>query len=221
VRRWAPLAIVIALLAATAVAFATTERQKLEKTPFAVLHVERYLSPKHSAATIDLRFRRPHLITLQIVDANDHVVTTLARERRVEPGHTQFQWSGTGIRDGSYRPKLTLDDGREFTLQNPIAVDSAAPAATLVGYRPHIVKRGEKPEVKITYRVSEPAHVIVYVNGHRELLGGAKSLQFAVNLPAKRNGRRLRPGRYRLQLAAVDLAGNVGPRTRAFLLRVR
>ena len=92
-RRWAPLAIVVALLAATAVAFATTERQKLEKTPFAVLHVARYLSPGHSAATIDLRFRRPHLITLQIVDANDRVVATLARERRVEPGHTQFQLS--------------------------------------------------------------------------------------------------------------------------------
>jgi hypothetical protein len=221
VTRWAPLAIVVVLLAATAVAFATTERQKLEKTPFAVLHVERYLSPRHSASTIDLRFRRPHLITLQLVDANERVVGTLAREHRVERGRVQFQWRGRGIRDGVYRPKLTLDDGREFTLPTDITVDSTAPTATLVSYRPHVVRRRGKPEVRIAYRVSEPAHVLVFANGKRDVLGGAKSLQFAVNWQVRRNGRRLRPGRYRLQLAAVDLAGNVGPRTHVFVVRVR
>ncbi len=36
-----------------------------------------------------------------------------------------------------------------------------------------------------------------------------------------RRARQLRPGRYRLQLAAVDLAGNVGERTRPFIVRIR
>ena len=220
-RRWGPAAVALVLLAATAVAFATTERQKLEKTPFAVLHVEQTFSPAHGTATIDLRFRRRHLITLQIVDGSDRVVATLARERRVEPGHVQFQWNGHGVRDGGYRPKLTLDDGREFTLPNEIVVDSVAPVATLVAYRPRVLRRRARPEIRIAYRVSEAAHVLVFLNGKRELLGYAKALQSAVNLAARRNGRRLRPGRYRLQLAAVDLAGNVGPRTHPFVVRVR
>jgi hypothetical protein len=221
VTRWAPTLVVVALLAATAVAFATTERQKLEKTPFAVLHVDRTLAPARRRATIDLRFRRKHLITVQIVDASGRVVATLARERRVEPGLTVLRWTGHGVRDGAYQPKLTLDDGREFTLPNQIVVDSVPPSATLLSYRPHVLPRRAKPEVRIAYRVSEPAHVLVFVNGRREVVGGAKSLQFAVNWSAKRNGRRLRPGRYRLQLAAADLAGNVGPRTHVFVVRVR
>lgn len=221
-RRWGPTVVVVVLLAATAVAFATTERQKLEKTPFAVLHVQPAFSPAHGTATIDLRFRHPHLVTLQILrSGNERVVATLAKERRVEPGHVQFQWGGRNAPDGLYVPKLVLDTGREFTLPNQIRVDSVAPRATLVSYRPHLLRRRSKPEIQIAYRVSEPAHVLVFVNGTRVILGGAKALRYAVNWETKRNGRRLRPGRYRLQLAAVDLAGNVGPRTHTFIVRIR
>lgn len=219
-RRWAPTAIVVALLAATAVAFATTERQKLEKTPFAVLHVDRDVSPSGAPALIVLRLHRPHLVTLQIVDKNDRPVATLAREQRYEPGTVRFRWR-PHTRDGAYEPRVTLDDGREFTVPATIHVDSIAPTATLVSYRPQVLRRSAKPQVRIAYRVSEPAHILVYMNGRRELRGGAKSLQFAVDWAAKRTGARLPPGRYRLQLAAVDLAGNVGARTRPFVVEVR
>ena len=219
-RHWAPTAIVVALLAATAVAFATTERQKLEKTPFAVLHVDREASPSGNPALIVLRLHRPHLLTVQIVDKNDRPVATLAREQRYEPGTVRFRWR-PDTPDGAYELRVTLDDGRQFTVPATIRVDSVAPTATLVSYRPHVVGRNAKPQVRIAYRVSEPSHILVYVNGRRELLGGAKALQFAVNWAAKRNGGRLPPGRYRLQLAAVDLAGNVGARTRPFVVDVR
>ena len=63
--------------------------------------------------------------------------------------------------------------------------------------------------------------VLLYVNGRRELVGGAKALRSTVQWFARRSHRRLRRGRYRLQLAAVDLAGNVGPRSRPFVLRIR
>ena len=220
-KRWGPTVIVVVLLAATAVAFATTERQKLEKTPFAVLHVEPAFSPAHGTATIDLRFRRAHLVTLQIINNLGHAVATLAREQRVERGNVQFQWRGRRIPDGVYQPQLTLDDGREFTLPNQIRLDSVAPRIVLVSYRPRILRRRDKPIVKIGYRVSELAHAIVFVNGHRRVFGGAKALQAALNWEAEKNGRRLRPGRYRLQLAAIDLAGNVGARTDVFVVRVR
>lgn len=220
-KRWAPTAIVVALLAATAVAFATTERQKLEQTPFAVLHVEAAFSPKHGAATIDLRFERAHLVTLTIIDSTGRVVSTLAHERRVARGEVQFQWRGARVADGLYQPEVTLDDGREFVLPSQIRVDSVAPRIVLVSYRPHVLRRADKPVVKIAYRVSEAAHAIVFLGRTRCALGYAKALQAALNCPLKRHGRRLRPGRYRLKLAAIDLAGNVGPRTDVFVVRVR
>jgi hypothetical protein len=218
-RAWAPTAIVVALLAATAVAFATTERQKLEKTPFGVIRVDDDVSPAH-AAVIELRLHRRHLLTVQIVDANDRTVATLVREQRYEPGNVVLRWH-PAVPDGVYEPRVTLDDGREFTIPATILVDSVAPTAALVSYRPHVLRKRAKPEVKIAYRVSEKAHILLYVNGRRVLRGGAKSLQFAVNWATKRGGRRLRPGRYRLRLAAVDLAGNVGPRTAPFVVRIR
>lgn len=185
------------------------------------MHVEQAFSPSHGTATIDLRFHRAHLVTLQIINKVGHAVATLAREQRVEPGDTQFQWRGRKVADGVYQPQLTLDDGREFTIPNQIRVDSVVPRIALVSYSPRILRRRDKPTVKIAYRVSELAHAIVFVNGRRRVFGGAKALQAALNWEAEKNGRRLRPGRYRLQLAAIDLAGNVGPRTHVFVVRVR
>ena len=219
-KRWGPAVVVVVLLAATAIAFATTERQKLEKTPFAVVHVTKAFSPGKSSATITLKLRRPHLVTLQVVDSQDHVVGTLAQEERLEPGRVSFHWRGP-VADGVYEPKITLDTGRVFSLVNQIRADSTPPRTRLLSYRPRILRKHRKRHVVIVYRVSEPAHVILYVNGRRELLGGAKALQTKVEWFGRRKGRPLRPGRYRLQLAAVDLAGNVGPRTRPFVIRIR
>jgi hypothetical protein len=219
VRHWAPTAIVIALLGATAVAFATTERQKLEKTPVAVVHVDRSFSPKRTSATIRLRLRHPHLLTVEILDSRERPVAALVRERRVEAGFVEFHWHATA-RDGLYTPRITIDNGREIPLPQ-IRVDSVLPTATLVAYRPHVLRKRAKPKVAIAYRLSEKAHVIVYVNGRRDVIGGAKGLKFKVDWIARRFGVRLRPGRYRLQLAAVDLAGNIGPRTAPFVVRIR
>jgi len=220
VKRWGPAVIVVVLLAATAVAFATTERQKLEKTPFSVLEVTRAFSPKRAAATIRLRLRHPHLVTLEILGPRDRPIATLVREQRVEPGTVAFHWRATAP-DGVYTPRVTLDTGREFTLPNQILVDSVAPTARLVSYRPHVLRRSAKPKVAIAYRLSESAHVIVYINGRRAVVGGANNRRDNVDWFVRKNGVRLRPGRYRLQLAAVDLAGNIGPRTGVFVVRVR
>jgi hypothetical protein len=220
VKRWAPTVVVVALLAATAVAFATTERQKLERTPFGVLPVARVVSPERGPVLIRLRLHRPHLLTVRILDNRDRVVATVARQQRFEAGIAVFRWHA-GVPDGLYTPRVTLDDGRVFTLPVQIRIDRVPPTARLVSYRPHVVRRPAKPKVRIAYRVSEKAHILVFVNGRRAVVGYPKSLQSAVNWLARRTGRRLRPGRYRLQLAAVDLAGNIGRRTRPFVVRVR
>jgi hypothetical protein len=219
-KRWGPTVIVVVLLSATAVAFATTERQKLEKTPFSVLQLTQAFSPKRAAATTRLRFFRSHLVTVVILDAHDRPVATLVREQRVEPGIVEYHWKATAP-DGVYTPRVTLDTGREFTLPRQIRVDSVAPIAHLVSYRPHVLRRRAKPKVTIEYRLSETAHVIVYVNGRRAVVGGHNNRRDNVDWFAHRDGERLPSGRYRLQLAAVDLAGNIGARTPVFVVRVR
>lgn len=222
-KRWGPTVVVLVLLAATAVAFATTERQKLEKTPFAVVRVDDGLSPvcrcSTNGATIALRFRRTHVLTVEILDARGHVVRTLAEEHTVRDGVFAVRWLGrddTGRRvpDGQYDPRFVLDNGRTFDPPNPIRVDSVAPKARLISIEPRRVRRGHR--VRIRYRVSEVAHPLLYVDGRRVVTGNAKALTAQFQWFA-----RLRRGRHRLQLAAIDLAGNVGPRTRPFVVRIR
>jgi hypothetical protein len=226
--RWGPAAVVLLLLGGTAIAFATTERQKLESTPFAVVRLDELLSPvckcRTGRATIALRFRQKHVLTVQIVDASGRLVRTLTSERTVRKGTVEVSWNGRNeagdrVPDGEYAPRLVLDNGRVFDPPNPIRVDSVGPHTTLVSYRPRVLKRAKRLHVR--YRVSESAHPILYVNGHRAVLGIGTALSGKFDWFGRRDGRKLRPGRYRLQLAAVDLAGNVGPRTPAFLVRVR
>jgi hypothetical protein len=230
VTRWGPAVVVLLLLGGTAIAFATTERQKLENTPFSVVRLDELLSPvcgcQTSLARISLLFRRQHVLTVQIVDSRGRVVRTLMSERTVGKGTVQAGWngrdeSGGRVPDGVYAPRLVLDNGRVFDPPNPIRVDSIAPRTRLVSYRPRVLRRANKPRLHVRYRVSESAHPILYVNGRLAVLGAAKALSGKFDWFAKRAGRRLPPGRYRLQLAAVDLAGNVGHRTRAFWVRVR
>jgi len=117
--RWGPTFVVLALLAGTAIAFATTERQKLEKTPFAVVSVTQDFSPKLEPAAIELKLHRSHALTARIIDSQDRVVATLARDERFPAGNVTFHWNGD-VADGIYRPRVRLDDGRVFTLPNPI-----------------------------------------------------------------------------------------------------
>jgi flagellar hook capping protein FlgD len=226
--RRGPAFVVILLLAATAVAFATTERQKLEKTPFAVLPIDGELSPvcrcPTDRTTISLRFRRTHVLTVEILDAHGRVVRSLADERIVHKGIVDLRWDGRNdvgsiLPDGDYSPRFVVDDGRTFDPPNPIRIDTIPPRTKLVSYAPRVLKRHNKLHVR--YRVSETAHPIMYVNGRQEVLGNAKALLGEFEWFARRNGRRLRRGRYRLQLAAVDLAGNVGLKTAPFVVRVR
>ena len=218
-----PAIVALLLLVATALAFATTERQKLERTPFAVLRIDPVVSPvcrcSTDAATIALRFRRTHVLTVQILDAQGRVARTLADEETVRRGVVDVRWHGRDnagrlVPDGQYRPRFVLDNGRTFDPPTPIRVDSAAPTAKLVWYRPHRVHAGRR--VLIRYRVSERAHPLLYVDGRRVVVGYPKAQTAQFQWFA-----RLRRGRHRLQLAAVDLAGNVGRRTKPFVVRIR
>ncbi len=221
-RRYAPTIVVLALLIGTAVAFAETERLKLQPTPIEESFVEPAFSPVCKCATakaaIRLRLHRADTVTVRILDSAGKTVRHLAGDRRLPRGRTQLAWDGrtnTGARavDGSYRVEVHLVRAdRTFRLPNTIVVDTVAPKIRLVS---HVVRVRLGQRIRISYRVNEAAHGVLYVNGVKSVgptytKSRAATVQW---LPR-------RAGRFRLQLAAVDLAGNRSRLTPVFVVRV-
>jgi FlgD Ig-like domain len=228
VARFLPTLLVLALLGSTAAAFAVTEGLKLEKSPITSTQVDKVVSPaEHVLIEFDLR--KGDRVSVAIVDAADDVVRSLATDRRARAGAQRFLWdgrddSGRFVPDGTYRPRVHLArEHRTIVLPNPIRADSTRPAIRLVSLTPRVFSPDgdfRREFVRIRYEASERSRAILYVNGARRLL--VRAFVRAGKLEWRgRAVRRLRSGLYRLQLRALDLAGNLGPPTRAFVVRVR
>jgi hypothetical protein len=220
--------LVLVLLAATATAFVVTEDLKLEPDPLALPRVDATFSPvcrcDQQTARIAFRLRRSDMLTLTIADENGRVVRTLLNEAQFRPGNHQFGWDGrdeTGkiVPEGSYRPRVELQKlGRVIEFSKQIAVDTTPPAVRVLNVSRRIVspdgdRRGDA--IRIRYRLSEPSHALLLVNGRRVWRTALR----AEGVIPWRPGR-LRPGLERLQVVALDAAGN---RTagQAFYVRVR
>ena len=221
---------VLALLSATAAAFVQTERLKLEVVPVEPIRVSRAISPVcgcgRARASIRLVVRRADVLTLKIADANGRPVRDLAAGRDVRPGRPAFSWNGRDangriVRDGTYHVLLELGrEGRRIELPQAITVDTVPPVARLVSFRPHVIAPRLRARVVVTYRLSERAHAVLFVNGVQRVLTYSSARSSRLEWFATRNRKRLHSGRYRLQLAGLDAAGNLGPRTRVFVVRV-
>ena len=134
-------AVIVGLLAATAAAFAITERLKLTKSPInGVKVVHEYVSPAaHSAASIRVRTRRTDRITATITGSGGREVDTLAY-RVLEPhGWHVFTWNGlddAGVRaqDGTYHLEVHFESQRRtILLPNPIVLETKLPAVLDAG----------------------------------------------------------------------------------------
>jgi hypothetical protein len=222
--RLAPFLLVVALLAATAAAFAVTEGLKLEPSPVNGTEVDKVFSPVCACGTkvahISFRLRKADGVTLVIVDRGGGVVRRLVGGRRFSRGRHGFTWNGrddagTVVADGSYQPRVHLASAhRTIVLPNPIRVDTKPPSAKLTIKR-RVFTPG-RTRIEAFYRVSEPAHAILYANGRR-VVGPSRFSRRSDKLDWFAKG--ARAGRYRLTLRAVDLAGNVGPATRPIVVR--
>jgi hypothetical protein len=216
-------AVIVGLLAATAAAFAITERLKLTKSPIAGVKVVRtYVSPRaHTTAAVNVRSRRVDRITATIVDSGRHGVDTLAYRVLVPRGWRTFSWNGrtdTGAlaKDGTYRLEIHFErQRRTILLPNPLVLETALPAVLDAGVTPRAFSPDGDHQfdtVTIHYKLSEDAHVLVFVNGQRIVRGRASKPTNKVswNGKVKVNGvlRLLPPGTYVLTVGAVDLAGN-------------
>jgi FlgD Ig-like domain len=221
VGRHAATAIILLLLVGTAVAFAETERLKLQPTPIEESFVQPAFSPackcETSTAEIRIRLHRADTVTARIVDESGRTVRTLVDDKRLPRGRTVLRWNGREnggepAPNGRYRVEVQLDKAdRTFELPRLIALDTVPPTIRLVSFTDSVQPR---QRVRIFYGVSESAHAVLFVGGRRVAVTNTKLRA------AKLQWRPRRPGRYRLELAALDLAGNLGPRTPPFEVRV-
>jgi hypothetical protein len=215
--RHARTVLVLLVLAATAVAFVVTEDLKLEPDPIARPRIERTFSPicdcPHETAQIAFRLRKPDSLTLEIAGEDGEVVRTLLRDAPFRPGNHRFGWdgrdaSGRLVPEGVYRPRVELERlGRVIEFPRGIRVDLTPPRIQVRGVSRRVLSPdgdGRGDAITIRYRATEPSHALLLVNGKRRVRTRLRA-QGAIRWAPRR---RRPPGLERLQLVAVDAAGN-------------
>lgn len=232
--RLAKILLVVALLGATAAAFALTERLKLERSPITGTRVDKVFSPvcecSRDVAVVSFRLRKPETVTVTIIDSAGHTVQTLVRRQREKPGRVSYTWDGRNgagqvVAEGRYRPKVELAaHGRTIVLPNPIRVDTTDPTIRLVKATPRVISPdgdGRGDRVTASYVVSEPARATMLIDDRRRVIGRFSRLIGKLTWYGIVNGKPVRPGIYELRLRAIDQAGNRSLATRAVPIRVR
>jgi flagellar hook capping protein FlgD len=226
VKKFAPIAIVVGLLVATATAFAVTERLKLEDSPVLGTRISALFSPRIGEARIAFRLRREENIQLDVVDDQGRVVRNAVGSGVFGQAFHQFAWDGRNdagkiVPDGLYHVQLQLkDEDRTIEFPSTVRVDSTPPTVEQVkiGHRlfsPDGDHRAD--QVNVHYTFDEPAYAILYVDDKRVATSYRKKPVGTIQWYA--HGKR--PGDYRVALAGQDVAGNKGPSTRAFTVRLR
>jgi hypothetical protein len=234
VRRLPQTLIVLALLGATAAAFAVTERLKLEKSPITGTRVDKVFSPvcecARDIAEISFRLRGGQVVTVDMLNSKRRPIRTLVRNRRERAGRVTYIWDGRDdagrvVPEGIYRPRVRLRrHGRTIVLPNPIRVDTTAPKITLTRVFPRVFSPdgdGNADRVTAEYGIDEPARAMMLVNGRRRVLSKFRETEGRLVWFGRIGGVPVRPGDYEIRLRAFDRAGNRSARTRAVSVRVR
>ena len=232
--RIASTVLVVALLAATAAAFALTQGLKLQKSPIFGTDVPRdVFSPVCDCQTdrvlIAFRLREADRLDVSIVEGNE-VVRTIERGRSYPSGRVEIEWDGRDdagrvLPEGAYEPRIRLREAHQtITLPNPIRIDVTPPAIQDVRIPLRVVSPdgdGRADSVVVSYRLSEPGIGMLFVNDRRRVRTRFARTEERMVWGATVGGRPVRPGTYALQVGARDEAGNLADRPPPVQLRVR
>lgn len=217
-------AALVALLVATAAAFAITERLKLTKSAIYGTHVSSTFSPKCGCArrnaNVRILLRRPDTLNVEIDDRHGHEVALLAGGAAYRRGEAKFRWTGLTdggqlAPDGVYRVQIHLSRQHQTILvPNTIRLDTKPPKIVDVTQnREAFSPDGDKQAdyVRLAYVLDKPARVVLFLGGRRVLKTHFYPQRGKVSFYGLAHGRLLRPGRYTLEVGALDLAGNSTP----------
>lgn len=229
-------ALVLGLLVATAAAFAITEGLKLVPSPIRGTQVQKTFSPVCACpkrlAEIEFRLRRADTLTLDILDAGRHRVRRLADAINAPRGTNRFTWDGRTdggavAPSGAYVVRVHLAaQHRTILLPNRIALDTVPPRVVAAETSRSVISPdsdGQLDSVRISYRLSEPAHATVFLDGTRILRTKTHQPRAVLTWYGTRDGKPLPAGTYRLRIGAEDVAGNVSTRAgeRVRVVRIR
>ena len=232
--RIASTVLVVALLAATATAFALTEGLKLEPSPILGTRVDEVFSPsctcEKPSAEISFRLRNADRLDIALLNGDDEVVATPIRGQRYPRGRVVVRWDGLDadgapLPEGSYRPRVHLrEERRTIVLPNPIELDVTPPTVVGTGTRPRLFSPdgdGRADRLTVTYVLSEPAKALLFVNGRQRVETRFPRERDTLAWFGRVAGRAVRPGTYALVLRARDPAGNLGDATQLPPVTVR
>ncbi len=228
------LLVVVFLLGGTAAAFAVTQGLKLEKSPVLSPRITKVFSPvcecSKDRALISFKLRKGDTATLQVVDGSGNVVRTLVARRRFGPVRLDAAWDGRDdagqvVRDGDYKPRVRLADAHKtITFPNDMRVDTKPPEIQRFSVSRRVLSPdgdGRADGISVSYRLSEPAHAILFVNGKRRGFTLFQRQRGNVQWFGRRRGKGVPPRTYALSLAARDRAGNRSEPVSAGSVRVR
>jgi len=218
--------LVIALLAATAAAFALTERAKLELSPIYGTQPAQVFSPDSKVAAkkvahIRFHVRKSENIDVWIENSDGQKVDDLLVHRSVRPKElVQVVWdaftpAGVGVSDGTYRAVVKLERShRTIVMPSDINVDTTPPRIVVRPRNKYPIISpdgdGHADLFRVPYELSEPAHAILLLRGKQIVFTNGQKEKGTLLWNGKAPGstRSLPPGRYVLQAAARDRAGN-------------
>jgi hypothetical protein len=226
-------ALALALIAATAAAFAWTESLKLERLPVVGPRFPESFSPVCVCATdtakLRLRFRVTDTVDADILDADGEVVRSLG-ERRVRPGNVTFEWDGRSdegriVPDGPYRLRVELEvKRRTIVVPNRVFVDTVPPEVAilpgaLAAFSPDGDRHADK--IRLPYRADGPGGPSLYVGDEVVFEEPPRRARSAVEWGGRLDGEVLPPGTYRLTLRVRDPAGNLSPESERHTVELR
>jgi hypothetical protein len=215
-------ATLVGLLVATAAAFAITERLKLTKSAVYGTVISTRISPtcgcEFRRASIFFKLRRPDDITVSVLNSRRQDVALIAAHH-YSRGPVTLTWNGRDdgnrrVRDGTYRVRIHLTGAHQtIEFPNRIQLDTKPPQVVSVEKNRDVFSPDHDHQadyVRITYTLSKPAHLAVYLGSARVLyshVAAKGGIQWFGDGP---NGT-LEPGTYTLNVGAVDLSGNSTP----------
>jgi hypothetical protein len=217
--------LVVALLAATAAAFALTQGLKSQLSPIYGTNVDPVLSPvcgcDTRSATIFFKLREADRLDVEIVGGSK-VVRALVRGREFPRGPVSLEWNGRDaagdvLPEGDYEPRVRVRGAHQtITLPNAMRIDVTPPQLEHVRVSPTVFSPdgdGRADRVTFSYRLSEEARGMLFVDGKRLELKRFHRTEDAIGWNGKVRGKTLKAGTYEARLGAVDRAGNRARRT--------